>query len=52
MVEKAASIALDHKLIIRGRSVSRWDEDLHQLVKDLQACFDRDWIKVVLGVIL
>ena len=39
MVDKAASIALGCKLIICGRSVSWWDEELGQLVKDHRACF-------------
>ena len=39
VVDKAASIALGCKLIICGRSVSWWDEELHHLVKDRRACF-------------
>ena len=38
-VDKAASITLDCKLIICGRSVWWWDEEFHQLVKDHRACF-------------
>ena len=39
VVDKAASIALGRKLIICGRSVSWWDDELRQLVKDRRACF-------------
>ena len=39
MVNKAASIASGHKLIICGRSVSWQDGELRQLVKDGRACF-------------
>ena len=39
VVDKAATISLGHKLIICGRSVSWWDEELYQLVKDRKACF-------------
>ena len=39
VVDKAASIALDHKLVICGRSVKWWDDELRQLVKDRRACF-------------
>ena len=39
MVDKATLLTLGGKLIICGRSVSRWDEELHQLVKDRKACF-------------
>ena len=42
VVDKAASIALGHKLIICGRSVRWWDEELRQLVKDHRACFTQD----------
>ena len=51
MVDKAASIALGRKLIICGRSVRWWDEELRQLVKDRRACFaqgldsDSNWSK-------
>ena len=36
---KAALIVLGHKVIICGRSVSWWDKEIHQLVKDHRACF-------------
>ena len=39
VVDKAASKALGRKLIICGRSVSWWDEELRQLVKDRRTCF-------------
>ena len=39
VLDKAASIALDCKLIICGRSVELLDEELNQLVKDHRACF-------------
>ena len=39
VVNKAATISLGRKLIIGGRSVSWWDEELHQLVEDRRACF-------------
>ena len=38
VVDKAALIALGRELVC-GRSVSRWDEELCQLVKDCRACF-------------
>ena len=37
MVDKAAAISLARKLAC-GRSVSWWNEELHQLVKDSRAC--------------
>ena len=37
--DKAASKALGRKLIICGRSVHWWDEELRQLVKDRRTCF-------------
>ena len=50
MVDKAGSKALRCRLIIiSGRSVNWWDEELCQLVKDLRDCFahclgnDRNW---------
>ena len=39
MVDKAATISLGHKLIICGRLVNWWDEELRQLVKDHRTCF-------------
>ena len=39
VVDKAASKALGRKLIICGRSVNWWDEELRQLVKDRRTCF-------------
>ena len=39
VVDKAATMSLGHKLIICGKSVGWWDEELRQLVKDRQACF-------------
>ena len=39
VVDKAALLTLGRKLIICGRSVSWWDEELRQLVKDRRACF-------------
>ena len=39
MVDKAASLTLGSKVIISGRLVSWWDEELHQLVKNPRACF-------------
>ena len=39
VVDKAALITLGRKLIICGRSVSWWDEELRQLVKDQRTCF-------------
>ena len=39
VVDKAASKALGRKLIICGRSVNWWDEELCQLVKDRRTCF-------------
>ena len=41
VVEKAALKALGRKLIVCGRSVNWWDEELRQLVKDRRACFSR-----------
>ena len=41
VVDKAASKALGRKLIICGRSVNWWDEELRQLVKDRRACFSQ-----------
>lgn len=41
MVDKAACKALGRKLIIRGRSVSWWDEELRQLVKDRTVCLSQ-----------
>ena len=41
MVDKAASIALDCKLIICERSVKLCDEELHQIVKDCRICFSQ-----------
>ena len=41
VVDRAASVALGRKLIICGRSVKWWDEELRQLVKDDRACFSR-----------
>ena len=38
VVDKAASKALGRKLIICGRSVNWWDEELRQLVKDRRTC--------------
>ena len=39
-------------LFVVRRSVSWWDGELHQLVKDCRACFLRIWTKIVLiGVI-
>ena len=38
-VDKAASTTLDCKLIMCGRSVNWWDEDIHQFVKDHRAFF-------------
>ena len=40
-VDKVALIALGRQLIICGGSVSWWDEDLRQLVKDCRACFSQ-----------
>ena len=39
VVDKAATISLGRKLIIYSRSVSWWDEELCQLVKDHRGCF-------------
>ena len=39
VVDEAASKALGRKLIICGRSVNWWDEELPQLVKDRRTCF-------------
>ena len=49
VVDKDALLTLGCKLIIYGRSVSWWDEELHRLVKDRKACFaqaldnDNNW---------
>ena len=49
VVDKAASTTLSHMLIICGRSVNWWNEEIRQLVKDLRACFapgldkDNNW---------
>ena len=47
----AALLTLGHKLIICGRSVSRWYEELHQLVKDCRICSLKVWIMTPIGVI-
>ena len=39
VVDKAALLTLVCKLTICGRSVSWWDEELRQLVRDCRACF-------------
>ena len=39
VVDKPALITLRHKLIICGRPVSWWNEELCKLVKDRRACF-------------
>ena len=39
VVDKTPSKALGRKLIICGRSVNWWDEELHQLVKHRRTCF-------------
>ena len=39
VIGKSRLIALGRKLIICGRSVSWWDEELDELVKDCKACF-------------
>ena len=39
VVDKTALLTLGSKLIICSRSVSWWDEELHQLVKYRRACF-------------
>ena len=39
VVDKAASIALGCRLIICGRSVKWWDEEIRQPVKDCRPCF-------------
>ena len=41
VVDKAALGALGCKLVICGRSVKSWDEELCQLVKDRCTCFDQ-----------
>ena len=38
VIHKAASKALRPKLIICGRSVNWWDEELRKLVKDRRTC--------------
>ena len=49
VVDKTALLTLACKLIICGRSVRSWDEELRQLVKDRRACFaqrldnDNNW---------
>ena len=46
VADKAALIALGHKLTTRGRSVRWWDEEFHRLAKNHRVCFalglDRD----------
>ena len=39
VVDKATLLTLGLKLIICGKSVSWWDEELWQLAKDRRACF-------------
>ena len=39
VVDRAATVSLGCKLTICGRSVSWWDEELRQLVKDHRVCF-------------
>ena len=39
IVDKATLFTLGRKLIICSRSVSWWDEELHQLVKDHKGLF-------------
>ena len=39
VVDNAALLTLGRKIIICGRSVSRWDEELCKLVKGRRDCF-------------
>ena len=51
VVDKAATVLLGLKLTICGRSVSWWNEEVHQLVRDHRACFAQDLDKVPIGAI-
>ena len=51
MVHKAATTSLGLKLIICGKSVSWWDEELRQLVRIVGLVLFRVWTKILIGVI-